>query len=133
MVFSASMPVGFGKMRERRIRRMKFQRNERDEAVRVVLRFAQPHQMIDALFERFHVAEKHRGIRAQADFVRGARDLKPHLAADFVVADDAAHARMENFRAAAGQRIHARFFHLRAACRESKASRGARSSAPRPS
>ncbi len=83
---------------------MKFQRDEGHEAVRLVLRFAKLDQMIDALFERFDVAEKHRGVRAQADFVRGARDLEPHAPADFVVADDAAHARVKNFGAAAGER-----------------------------
>ena len=51
------------------------------------------------------MAVKHRGIRAQADFVRGSRDLQPHLAAYFVVADHFADARMKNLRAAAGQRI----------------------------
>ena len=38
--------------------------------------------------------------------------LSHMLPADFVVADDFAHARMKNFRAAAGQRIHAGFFHF---------------------
>ena len=37
--------------------------------------------------------------------------VQPNLAADFVVADDAAHTRMENFRATAGAGIYAGFFH----------------------
>ena len=43
-----------------------------------VLRFAQLEQVVDALFERFDVAVEHGGVRAQADFMRGARDLQPH-------------------------------------------------------
>ncbi len=65
--------------------------------------------MIDALFFGLHVAVEHGGVGAQADFVRRARDVEPLLAADFVVADNFSHARIENFRAAAGQRIDARF------------------------
>src|SRR5260370_20902911 len=42
--------------------------------------------------------------------MRLARDAEPHLAADFVVADDFTHARMKNLRAAAGQRIDTRLF-----------------------
>ena len=36
---------------------MKFERDESLEAVRFVLRLAQAHQVVDALFESFHVAE----------------------------------------------------------------------------
>ena len=91
---------------------MKLERNEGHESVGLVLRFAKLDQMVDALFERLHVAEKHRGIRAQAHFMRGARDLEPHAPAHFVVADDSAHARMKNLGPAAGQRSDTRFFHL---------------------
>ena len=80
------------------------------EAVRFVLQFAEEEQMLDALFFVFDVAVKHGGVGAQADFVRGARDFQPLLAGSFVVADDSAHARIENFRAAAGERIHSGFF-----------------------
>ena len=98
-------------MREAGIRRMKRQRNEGDEAVGDVLRCAQLEQVIHALFGRFDVAVEHGGVGAQAEFVRGARDFQPALAADFVIADNFAHARMENFGAAAGKRIHAGIFH----------------------
>jgi len=90
---------------------VKRERNEGDESVRLVLRFAKLNQVVHALFVRFDVAVEHGGIRAQADLVRGARDLQPHLAADFVVADNFSHAGMENFSAAAGKRIDARRFH----------------------
>jgi hypothetical protein len=37
--------------------------------------------------------------------MRFTRNVEPHLAADLMVADDPAHARMKNLRAAAGKRI----------------------------
>ena len=74
--------------------------------------FAQLQQVIDALFVGFDVAVEHGGVGAQADLMRRARDVEPLLPADLVIADDFAHARMENFGAAAGQRIHAGFFHF---------------------
>ena len=86
---------GLGKVRERRVLRMKRQRNEGREAVRFVLQFAQLEQMIDALFFGLDVAVKHGGVGAQANLVRGARDVEPLLPADFVVADNFAHARMK--------------------------------------
>ena len=66
--------------------------------------------MLDALFFIFNVAVEHRGVGAQADFMRGARDFQPLPAGGFVVANHSAHARIENFRASAGKRIHSRFF-----------------------
>ena len=79
--------------------------------MRLVLRLPQLHQMIHALFQRFHMAVKHRRVRSQPNLVRRSRDLQPHLPAHFVVADQLAHAGVENLRAAAGQRIHARGLH----------------------
>src|SRR6267143_6102870 len=43
--------------------------------------------------------------------VRRARDLQPHLATDFVIADYFAHTRMEDLGAAAGERIYASVLH----------------------
>ena len=86
-----------------RIVRMKRQRNKRHEAVRLVLQFAQLHEMIHALFFGLHMAVEHGGVRTQSNFMRFPRDVEPHLAADFVVANNLAHARMKNLRAAAGQ------------------------------
>ena len=63
-------------VREARVRRMKRQRNERGKAVRFVLQFSQLEQMIDALFFGLDVAVEHRGVRAQADLVRRARDVR---------------------------------------------------------
>ncbi len=91
---------------------MKRQRDERHEAVGLVLQFAQLHQVIDALFFGFHVAVEHRGVGVQARLVRFACGVQPHLPAGLVIADDLAHPRMENFGAAAGAGIHAGFLHF---------------------
>ena len=66
--------------------------------------------MLDALFFGFHVAVEHGGVGMQAGFVGLARDFEPLAAGNFVVADDFAHARIENFGTAAGKRIDSRFF-----------------------
>ncbi len=80
--------------------------------MRRVLQFAQPDEVIRALFLGFHVAVKHRGIRMQSNFMRLPRDAQPHLSADFVIANNPAHARMKNLRAAAGKGIDPRLFQL---------------------
>ena len=46
-------------------------------------------------------------LERRPDLMRGAGDVEPLLPADLVIADDLAHARVENFGAAAGQRIDA--------------------------
>ena len=103
---------GLWNVRERSVVRMKRQRDKRHEAMRLVLQLAQLDEVIDALFLRFHVPVKHRGVGAQADFMRLPRDVEPHLPADLVIADDPAHPRVKNFRAATRKRIDARFFQL---------------------
>src|SRR2546423_9829454 len=66
--------------------------------------------MFDALFIRFDMAVEHRRVGVEPDLMRGARDIDPWLAADFVVADRFAHAGIENFGAPAGERIHTCIF-----------------------
>src|SRR5690242_11739679 len=90
-------------MRQGRIRGMERQRDERLEAVGFILQFAQPKQVIHAFFVCFYVAVKHGGVGTHAKFVSRAGDLKPHLAAYFMVANDAAHARVEDFGASTGR------------------------------
>ncbi len=97
-------------MRERGILRVKRQRNERDETVRLVLELTQLDQVVGAFFFSFHVAVEHGGVGRQADFMGLARDTEPHLAADLVVANDFAHAGMKNLRPTPGQGIDARLF-----------------------
>ncbi len=87
---------------------MKRQRDEGDEAVGLILKRPQFHQVIDAVFFVFNVPVEHGAVGMEPQLMRRARDVQPLLAGDFVIADDAADAFGENFRAAAGQRIHAR-------------------------
>ena len=99
-------------VRQRRIVRVKRQRNERHESVRFILRLAQQHQMIHPLFDRFHVPVQHRRVRAQSNPMRLLRHAQPHPAAHLVVADNAPHTRMENLRTAARAGIYAGFLHF---------------------
>ena len=103
---------GLRQMLQRRVVGMKGQRNKRLEAAGLVLQRAQLQQMIDAVFVVFDVAVEHGRIRLQPDLVRQLGGFEPLVAVDLVVADDVAHAVGKNFRAAAGQRIHARGFQL---------------------
>src|SRR6516165_1265207 len=73
-----------------------------------MLQRAQFQQMIDTVFVALDVAVKHGGVRLQPDFVRGARDSKPIVAVDLVVADDVPHTIRENLRSAAWQGIQSR-------------------------
>ena len=53
-------------VRQRRVVRMKRQRNEGHESVRLVLQFAQLHEVIDALFFGLDVAVEHRRVGVQS-------------------------------------------------------------------
>ena len=68
--------------------------------------------MVNALLKSLNVAEKHGGVGAEANFMSCTGDLEPHAAADFVVANNAADSRMENFSAAAGQGADTRLLHF---------------------
>ncbi len=63
--------------------------------------------MVQAVFRGFDVAVEHGAVGVQAHLVRDTGSIDPLLAGQFVIADDAAHAIVEDFRAAAGHRIHA--------------------------
>ncbi len=65
--------------------------------------------MLDALLFGLDVSVQHGGVGGEPHFVGRPRDIEPLLAADFVVADDFPDARIENLRAAAGERVHTRF------------------------
>ena len=112
---------------------MKRQRDEGLEAVRLVLQCAQLQQVVDAVFVIFDVAVQHRGIRFQADLVRGARRVEPLVAVNLVIADDVADAVGKDLRAAAGQRIHACVLAVVPAFRGSRAWRASRGRQPPPS
>ena len=99
-------------MRERGVVGMKCQRNKRYEAVGFILKLAKFKQVVHTLFLGFHVAIKHGGIGSQPDFVRLASDAQPHLSAGFMVANNLAHARVKDLRAAAGQGVYTGVFHF---------------------
>src|SRR5712692_4094196 len=99
-----------GQMAERGVFRVEGQRDEGDEAAGLVLELAQQQQVLDTLLFCFDVAVEHGGVRAQADLMRRARNVQPLLAGNLVVADYFAHPRIEDFGAAAGQRVHTGLF-----------------------
>ena len=66
---------------------MKRQRNEGVEAVDAGLRFAQPDQMIDSVFERLDVAVEHGGVAGHALAVQLLVNLDPICARDLVRAN----------------------------------------------
>ena len=100
-------PGGHRQMIERRVLGMERQRNEGLEAAGFILHGAQLQQVVDAVFVVLDVAVEHGGIRPEAQLVGQARGLQPFAAVDLVVADDGAHARREDLRAAAGHGIDA--------------------------
>ena len=107
MFLMSLKPGGLRDVLQRRIVGMERQRNEGHEAVGLVLQRAQAYQVIDAVLVVLDVAVEHGAVGVQAQLVRGARGLEPLVAVDLVIADDAAHALVEDLGAAAGQRIHA--------------------------
>ena len=84
------------------------ERHERGEAVRFVLQFAQPAQVVDPLRRRLDVAVEHRAGAPLAHLVPGAVDFEPFLGALLAAANLVAHFGIENLRAAAGQRTQPR-------------------------
>ena len=63
--------------------------------------------MIHAIFFGLDVAVQHGAVGFQPKLVRRSCHVQPLAAVDFVIADDAPHSLVEDFRAAARQRIHA--------------------------
>ena len=90
---------------KRGVLRLKTPRDKRGKSARLFLQFIQPLEMIDAVLVILAHAEHHGRGRAHSDLVRGAMHVDPvfgqalqprDLVADFVI---------QNFRAAAGNRI----------------------------
>src|SRR2546423_13538193 len=65
--------------------------------------------MIDALLECFNVAVKHRASAAAAHSMPGAMNIQPFLGGFFAATNPIAHASVENFRAATGDRAQTVF------------------------
>ena len=97
---------------ERRVFRMKGERDEGLEAAGFVLEGAQLEQVIHAVGVVLNVAVEHGRVGLEAEFVGRARGFKPLLAIDLVVADDGAHAGGKDLRAAAGHGVNARLAKL---------------------
>ena len=93
---------GLGQVLQWSVVRVESERNERLESLRLILQRAQPHHVIHAILFVLNVAIEHRAIRLQSDLMGDARRVDPLIAIDLVVADDAAHPVVEDFRAASG-------------------------------
>src|SRR5581483_7794013 len=78
---------------------------KRAEAAGLVLQLADPAHVLDALFDRLHVAVHHRRRRRDAETVRLAHDAEPFARLRLLRRDDLAHAVDEDLRAPARNRI----------------------------
>src|SRR6185369_12421396 len=99
-------------MRQLRVRRIKREWNEALKTVRLVLLLAQLHHMIDAIFNRFDVPVKHRGVRFQSRGVNLSLELEPALGVAFMSADHRSRRLAKDLRAATGTRIESCFDEL---------------------
>ena len=88
---------------KRRIGWMKCQWDISLEAAGLILQVAQADQMVGAIFLVFDVAIQHGCIGFQANVVGGAGSFQPLFAINFVVANHAPDALVENLGSASGQ------------------------------
>ena len=88
---------------QRRVCRVECQRNKCLEAVRFVLQVAQANEMVSSVFFIFNVTVQHGGIGFQSNFMSSAGGIQPLVAVNFVVANHATDAFVENFSSATGQ------------------------------
>ena len=91
------------------------QRDEADEAVRLVLQVAQLAQVIHAVGERLDVAVEHGAGAAPPQPMPGAMDVEIFLGGFLALGDRGADFLAEDLRAAAGERIEAGVASIRAA------------------
>ncbi len=105
-------PTRLRQMPQRRVVRMKAQRDERLKSTRIILHLAKPHQVVHAVLIVLDMAVQHRRIRPQPSLVHQPRRLQPLAAIDLVVADNMPHAVRKDLRSAARTRIHPRGPHL---------------------
>ena len=89
---------------EDRVLGMERQRDEGEEAARVVLQLAQAQQVVDPLLVVLDVVVEHRAVRRHAHAVGQAMHLEPLLGRLLARRDELAHAVGEHLGAAAGQR-----------------------------
>ena len=84
---------------------MKRKRNKGQQTAGFVLQLAQAQQVLHPFGQGFDRAEQHGAVGFDAQAMGRAMHVQPLVRAAFVGADRRAHARREDFRAAAGQRI----------------------------
>src|SRR6266404_5398446 len=82
--------------------------NKSSEAAGFILQLSQLSQMVDALSQCFDVSVKHRARAPAAHAVPGPMNVEPFGSGFLSAADRIAHSRVENFRAATGDRAKAR-------------------------
>ena len=90
---------------ERRIFRREHPRNERGEPAGIFLNAAQALEVIDAVAVLLAAAEHHRGGGAHAERMRDAVHVFPFVGGALEARDARANFVVENFRAAAGNRV----------------------------
>ena len=95
--------------------RVERERDEREEAARLVLQLAQPKQVVDPLRVGLDVPVQHRAVRRDPEPVRRPVDVEPVVRMLLAGRDEPAHAIREDLGAAAGQRARARRRAARAA------------------
>jgi hypothetical protein len=83
---------------------MERERDEGEEAARLVLLLAQPQQVVDALLVRLDVAVQHRAVRRNPQSVRCVMCVEPEVRMLLAGSDQPPDAIREHLGAAAGQR-----------------------------
>src|ERR1017187_5042869 len=91
------------KMLQRRVSRMKGERNKSLEAASLILQGTQFEQVIDAVSVVFDMAVEHGGVRFKPDLVGKASGIEPLIAVNLVIANNVPHPIGKNFSATAGQ------------------------------
>src|SRR5229473_4426014 len=89
--------------------RLKRERNKSSEAAGLILQFTQLAEMIDAMCMGFHMAVKHGARAAPAHLMPDAVNIEPLRSGFFTATNLIAHAGVEDFRTAAGERTEAGF------------------------
>src|SRR6478609_2642001 len=83
------------------------ERDEGEEATRLVLLVAQPQQVVDALLVGLDVAVEHGALGRDPELVRGVVDVEPLVGVLLAGRDEGAHAVGEDLSAAARHRVEA--------------------------
>ena len=107
IVLQVHQADGFGMWLRPRVVRVERQRDERLEAARLVLQFAQADQVVDAVLGASRCGRRASSRWSQAQFVRLAVDPHHSRGVGLVLADLVAHVRVEDLRAAARQAAQA--------------------------